>query len=203
MSTESSNDQKEENVWMPLDVVDCRKYNRILERAEKNCYRYGIDTNDAKCEKPCKRIRRDFKWSRNPIKNTSGKHPAKLKVYHLSWMMENNRQLPDYSESELRICHRCVEPNRKNTNRRSVGATCFEATHLDLKTRQWNKEQEKCHKVIDDYVRHYEHDPNHKTTGIIYVVDVPRECRQSKFRELVCRHNCFGNYGKITTKKKK
>ena len=187
---------------VPLTQSEYQQLVALLAWADNHCYRYGIVSEDKKSEKPCKRIKRNTK-STNPMKNNITECPAKLKMFHVSWMVENNAQLPDSSQSELRVCHRCVNPNRKKKSQRNVGAPCFEADHLELNTQKWNKEQDDCQKVIDDYVQKYSNDPTHITTGIIYVSDVPRECREDKFKDLVCRHNCFGNYGKIHDKKKK
>jgi len=179
----------------PLERWQRDALQELLDRANRNCYRYGNAKNKRKLrrkEKPCKRLKKSrAKWTK-PIPNHITDFPDKLEMYHVGFMLHFNVQLDEHSQSE--ICHRCVHPNPRKKQRKAL---CFEGTHMGLKSHQHNIDDKNCHKVIRKFQSKYCKNSQYRTLGTIYVSDVPVECREEPFKDLVCNHNCFGQYGLV------
>ena len=176
---------------LPLTEDQREALLEIQERAENRCYLYG-QKNQA--EKPCKRLKIGPKWTQRPRRNNITPHPKELKIPHATYMLEHNIQLPPASQSG--VCHRCVDPNWKGESRKYTGAPCFEPAHLILGPHGMNKDMRICQNVINDFARDCGNNPDYRTTGIIYLKDVPRSARPDKHKDRVCNHGCFAIYGK-------
>ena len=180
----------------PLEPWQREKFGEILKFADARCRRYGNPSNKRilrNKEKPCKRVKKSAgKGVKFPIRNNITEFPKKLEIYHIALMYHFNVQLDENSQSEIR--HRCVDPNPKKKHRKNL---CFEETHLGLGPHENNIEDKSCHRVIRNFQSKYSNNPKYRTLGTIYVSDVPVECREDHFKDLVCNHNCFGNYGEI------
>ena len=181
----------------PLEDYQRVELLKLLEPqlAPQKSFRYGDVHKRSNNEHFCRRSKAKPSW-KNTIKDLEFPKDD-LKLFHISYMLEYDVQLPD--PKVLEVCHRCLLPNPQGKSLRNTGASCFVATHLVLRPHDKNVEMNKCHRTIRDFQDDNKNDKSVRTTGTLYVSDV---AEHESNEQLKCKHNppCFGNWGDISKK---
>ena len=169
----------------PLKPEQRVKLQKLVAFADQHCQRYGdpsVKKDSRNKKKPCKRLRNPPKALRN-IRNNITQYPKILQLYHAALSLKLDAQLDPHSVSEAR--HQC------GVN------SCFEETHVHLATHIANLKDKPCHHVIKRFAEKFSKNPEYRTTGTIFLIDVPAECREEEYKDLICTHGCFCNFGEI------
>ena len=179
----------------PLEKAQRSKLQKLLDPylAPQKSHFYGPKVKRRCNENRCRRSKDPPRFTNDITEFPKG--VKAMKLCHITFMLENNVQLPD--PDILELCHRGADPNLQNKSRHYTGALCFEGTHMVLMPKYINLQMKSCHKIIKDFVRLNRHKSSVRTTGTLYVSDVVEQTDDDNLKSVECVHkpHCFGNFG--------
>ena len=172
---------------MPLSVLQIEQLHQLEDEYHGGSAQYGDEEKKENGEEACDRAKVPYQRRNNISRN---KHPKFLKLYHIKWMLHNNREIPKGKE----LSHLCLQLNlkKKDDDRKRVrGGKCFVPTHVEPDTQAGNRSHDACHKEIKKFYLNNKDNPSVRTRGTIYLKDTDSD--------LECKHDppCFGNFGEI------